>query len=914
MSPPKRRKLDRKPLDDAEEPFAGPLLSDINAEIGIEIALRQRLLDTVQSRITWAVLLQESLQQQANGSASSETFRNVALDTLSIIEAPSNCILSRDPIPPPSAVQRAPRPPPRKNLMPNHAKSKPSFLYIGSSALHHPNEASSRPNFYLLKCPRCSRTTFTSLQGLLNHARLTHNLEWGTHDECIRACAAPCDDLEVDCGIEVGTGPTGVLPALRTIFQLAVGGQGSAEKDVTVTIQQPDSAMNTSSTAPPTTHLNKTLGLHENSPALAPFLGKEPIRRQIKVVNGNADVDIETTNESGVTAKRGWRLPFTHRNFELNAESESQDLSPESDTPSQLDRMKASSTVSAQTRFYIISRIVITDGSMWIPPEKRTPEHQEYTHKWMISVDSPSYTHHITTLLESLKVTASDSSLSMPAIPVVTSPPFVVFGFSDRPFLARIDLSFCGTPSQGKQIHVFYHWVDLDPIHTSQVVMGEEQMVDVELDKNTAVKPPQLNYTPGLSKSLWNMPVNGNSSRGVQAKQDEGGDALEICSDADDENILSKIAKQFPMTRKDIKGPRPQGVDLPYFLASDPMHFKSLVVGRRKAIEWARARAVQLAYNEVVQKDNQQPSICLSVGDVYSWMSEHHHFHRSQPPIVKEDPNTLSSFNGEPPTWCRICGLEAKLHRIRNIVKSEASVQETEFKRESISSPAASPTTCLECPFSPQTLQVPKLSKVDIHQLLFRSCESSQRRAQRFPDPILCDGKALVSSADPHLTLSIRKLVETTRSVNPADAPHSLFPISELGDDAKEVEKALAPHALLSLLTRPFIHTLIRRGLAASDRDKATSVATPSTSRTTRKADSKLTRLLTPRHILSGILTRGPEAAQDPLDDVLRTCLSKLGVAVDDDLPAPSRQGESGVRVKTEEELVSLSSMNPASL
>ncbi|KAJ3503756.1 hypothetical protein NLJ89_g8292 [Agrocybe chaxingu] len=856
-------------------------------------------------------------------SVSSETFRNVALDALSIIEAPSNCILSHDPIPPPSAVQRAPRPPPRKNLQPNNAKSKPSFLYIRSSALPHPNEASSRPNFYLLKCPRCSRTTFTSLQGLLNHARLTHNLEWGTHDECIQACATPCDDLEVDCGIEVGTGPTGVLPALRTIFQLAVGGQSSAEKGVNAAVQQPDSAMDTCSTAPPTTHLNKTLGLHENSPALAPFLGKEPIRRQIKVVDEDADVDIETTNESGSPAKRGWRMPFTHRNFELNAESEFQDLSPEHVTSSQLGRVKTSSTVpqstpdtkvSAQSRFYIISRIVIADRSMWIPPEKRTPEHQEYTHKWMISVDSPSYTHHITTLLESLKVTASDPSVTISLTPVVANPPFAVFGFSDRPFLARIELSFCGTPSQGTQIHVFHHWVDLDPIHTSQVVMGEEQMVDVELDKNTAVKPPQLNYTPVLSKSLWDIPVNASSNRGVLAKQDEGGGALGISSNTNGETILSEIVKKFPMTRKDIKGPRSQGIDLPYFLASDPMHLKSLVMGRRKAIEWARARAVQLAYNEAVQNDNQQPSICLSVGDVYSWMSEHHHFPRSQLPIVKEDPDALSSLDRESPKWCRICGLETKLHRIHNVVKMEASVQETEFKRESASIPTASAITSLECMFSPQALPVPKLPKVDIRQLLSKSRESPQRHSPRFLDRILFDRNALISSVDPRLTLSIRKLVETTRSVNPADAPHPSFPASEVGDDAKEAEKALAPHALLALLTRPFIHTLVRRGLAASNRDRAIFMATPSTSRAIRKADSRLTRLLTPRHILSGILTRGPEAAQDPLDDVLRACLSKLGVAVDDDLPTTSRQGESGVRVKTEEELVSLSSMNPVTL
>ena len=38
-------------------------LSEINAQVDLEIALRHRLADTVQSRISWALILQESLQK-----------------------------------------------------------------------------------------------------------------------------------------------------------------------------------------------------------------------------------------------------------------------------------------------------------------------------------------------------------------------------------------------------------------------------------------------------------------------------------------------------------------------------------------------------------------------------------------------------------------------------------------------------------------------------------------------------------------------------------------------------------------------------------------------------------------------------------------------------------------------------------
>lgn len=34
---------------------------------------------------------------------------------------------------------------------------------------------------------------------------------------------------------------------------------------------------------------------------------------------------------------------------------------------------------------------------------------------------------------------------------------------------------------------------------------GQDQVLDVELDKNTILKPPQLKYTPIRSKSLWDQ-------------------------------------------------------------------------------------------------------------------------------------------------------------------------------------------------------------------------------------------------------------------------------------------------------------------------------------------------------------------------------------------------------------------------
>jgi hypothetical protein len=66
-----------------------------------------------------------------------------------------------------------------------------------------------------------------------------------------------------------------------------------------------------------TNSLNQSLGLHDESPALAPFLGKVPIRRQIKVADEDLEVDIQGVNDY-MSASRRWKMPFAHRNSNLS--------------------------------------------------------------------------------------------------------------------------------------------------------------------------------------------------------------------------------------------------------------------------------------------------------------------------------------------------------------------------------------------------------------------------------------------------------------------------------------------------------------------------------------------------------------------------------------------------------------------
>ncbi|KAF8170097.1 hypothetical protein BJ912DRAFT_861486 [Pholiota molesta] len=644
MSSPKRRKLVNEPVPSKE------LIHDINAEVDLEIALRQQLTQTLEARIAWGILLQESIQNgmfseyipcqilikaTGNGSASQETFRNVAMDALLSLERPSHCILSRDPTPPFNTSNRPARPSPKK-LYPPNFKPKSSFLYTRSNPAVQ--QEGSHNHLYILRCPGCSKTTFTSLQGLLNHARLTHGLEWGTHDACIRACAVLDNDLDEEAGIEVGTGPAGVLPGLQTIFQMAVGGQsrgnGGVERNTGSEAQNNGGSTDGS-------HLNQTLGLHEDSPSLAPFLGKEAIRRQIKVWDEDSDIDLEINKELTQSLKRPWKMSFTDRNLAepliLEPEHDTDESTPGEIVNNDIKHSDTKHSASAPivpeqltphgSRFRFIARIVITDRSLPIPEDQRPNERKDFTHKWMISVDAPSYVsqispssfvlptiytaNHITSVLNGVRVTPSDSTLSIPIPPPTTTPPFVVVGVSDKPFLARVELSFSGTSSdqmnQDQKV-LFEHWVDLDPIGGRGVVIGQDQVLDVELDKNTVLKPSKLDYVPIDSKSHWNQVVTPRS--GPETR-------LEIST-----SILTKLTKRFPMTL----GSRPPNFATPYRLVASPSYFKTLVMGRRKAIEWGRARAIQAAYNEKIQTLQSPVLLPLTVARIYSWLSENDHF------------------------------------------------------------------------------------------------------------------------------------------------------------------------------------------------------------------------------------------------------------------------------------------------
>lgn len=292
------------------------------------------------------------------------------------------------PAPERAVPMKSPRLPPNpKTLLPR--TSSPTFLYVRSSVA--PIIASLAPDqvpyAYLLRCPACYRTKFTSLQGLLNHGRISHQLEWGTHDECVRACAVTDPHMDVRNGVEVGIGPGGILPGLRSLFEMAVGtgsNKGIQESPNTglptftgndtyhPKVESRESQFNESKSSG---YLNRSLGLHEDTPMLAPFLGRGPAKRHIRVWNEEEEVDIDKRDDNfwHFRPRRvvsNDRITDDHES--LASETLVKDLStlgpitPLRPTKDAIQGIKVPET-NLSSRFHFTTRIIIACRSLWVP-------------------------------------------------------------------------------------------------------------------------------------------------------------------------------------------------------------------------------------------------------------------------------------------------------------------------------------------------------------------------------------------------------------------------------------------------------------------------------------------------------------------------------------------------------------------
>ncbi|KAA1474697.1 hypothetical protein DENSPDRAFT_343394 [Dentipellis sp. KUC8613] len=879
-------------------------------ELDLETRIRQRLQETIQSRITWALLLQESLDRDNTNTTSiqrqgANDFQAAALDALEALEQPCLPLFSREllPLPGPSlrlpSTTSTPAPSSLPSLTP---PTRPDTRRTRRERPQHPvrplvkllflrNTALSPPALAKLACPDCARTDFPSVQGLLNHCRLGHAREFGSHDDCIQTCAVPVPPDEREFVLAHGTElAEASLPGLRRLFEIAVGSATAHTPAPTPPPADAGAAKEDEGKAQvqrTSTVLSRTLGHHIDTPALAPFLGRTAKRRCIQVHDENAPVDImgltTTLGHEQRKVKPHWRMAYHHRSAArpaLDMEEATSDGAALRDAASEMGAQMPLD--AAGSRFHILARVSVTDRSLWLPQNRRPPAHPEHTHRWMLSVDSPSYSLHITAFLAKMTVTCLSSpppaSLIEPL--EITAPPFAATSTTDRPFLARVALTWVGAQNPVMEVE---HWVELDALKSASPAVGDEQVLDVELDRTTELLParPAANR---LAPALWERSVTpktpaekpnpqGPASRGAGAVSGVQQHHDSPHQDPPFANLLRSLLPRFPLTLQDIKG---RGVpQVPYKLVASSAQFSALVPGRRKAIEWGRARALQAAY-EHARQGSPAEAACekLSTANVFCWLRDQGLSLRA-PPEKANPPTDRAAGSGDqsigaaenskpsPPAiaslrsdatvafgFCPSCGCNLGTHAPLG---------------------APGPRVCCVAPGP-----VPRLPLLDVRAFLADAVGEEQAAPgplRKHSGSFAWSARDLARAADPEMVAAVRGAVTSLRlpafscrgrSGDAAGRPGDGRTDSPALDDAERV----APYAFLSLAVRAFVHELVQRGVGVLREDVARAQARgqkqarggEEREEGGAKDGSVVAVVLAPAHIVRGIQASSREA------------------------------------------------------
>ncbi|KAJ7200994.1 hypothetical protein GGX14DRAFT_699505 [Mycena pura] len=548
-----------------------------------------------------------------------------------------------------------------------------------------------------------------------------------------------------------------MLPGLRSLFQRAVGAADELEFEMA---------------------LSRSLGFHAETPALASFLGKAPILRGVMVWDPDAVVDIDGVDDEQARTTLRWRMPFSHRNIFRDTLPSTSPAPPETLQP----RPPSNTSAPAQSRFHILARIVVVDRSLWLPPEQRGgPD----THKWMISVDAllrpwgtslvfdPSTFFRRATSRPSSSASRSNlrrDSWSPPRRPSPSSAPpkrpprALILRLVRRRHAAEAPGALgrgahrAPVPSQG--------WLartQLDRMQSRGVVYGEEQMVDVELDRGTVFLPQRSGYIPSNSRALRDLGLQKTrhaplelASRppfqlGQCLHEEEAKCPSERYSAASWENVLKHLVDRFPLTLQRGKPPVPA---LPYKLVANPAQFSALVMGRKKAVEVRLLKVGITFYSGVAPplRDAYNDAV-LSSNGYFPWGAA----------TIKQEPDMQKRVPAVFVGWPTGCTLRS----------------------------ARDP--------SPMKLWLPPSGEVSSDSY------PGGPRARRYSPSVhngTWDSRAptLLAVVDPALVAAVRTLVSALK--------------------LRQVYAAVAPHAMLALLTRQFVRALVKTALEAFARDR----------------------------------------------------------------------------------------------
>jgi len=321
--------------------------------------------------------------------------------------------------------------------------------------------------------------------------------------------------------------------------------------------------------------------------------------------------------------------------------------------------------------------------------------------------------------------------------------------------------------------------------------------------------------------------------------------------------LLKTIVTRFPMTIQNL-GNR-QSASIPYPLQPTRAKLLSLVLGRRKALEWRRALAIRTEYDTIQSTFPVEKKVTLTTGDVFRWLDTHGFFPRPpvrppQLPAKAEASQSTAHAINLPAIFCSVCGVNVQHHN---------PISGNHYRN-------LNETNGYRC--SPE-LERRRTPVIHVYALVAPS--GAQHGSSQSSGSIIMQSTPheLLAVAHPQLTRFVDHEVaflSLCYNRSPQQASSRLGRLLP-GIDSTEVAEVIAPHALLAIVLEKVVKDLVKDALqVAVDMQARTKTVVSAGS-----SNGSPISLLTPTHVLQGLLWR--DIGQGTKREALCKCFSRLG-------------------------------------
>lgn len=653
VEPPKKKTVDTIPRDESTRK---KIIDIIDHQFDLEIYLKQREVATIKREIAKAESVLQDLKlavENESLAASMPEASHFTRRSAMYYQGGSQALLNQNLSQPPLAPKRK-----------VYRTSEKSQLF-----------GRRQDGVYVrLSCPVCHRDDFANQQGFLNHCRISHNLEFGPYEQVMIQAGTPVDESEVPLDNPARLRPIMVLntnsssappkklerPSIK-VFEEDVDMEVENERKASINAGNISASTTTEPEAVQTNVIEEPIPIHPADNQIDKSVTQTNIEmlktteevngegsstqildnNQVNAINKelNATVEPKSTDNTVPSQTESIETKSSKDEAEAKSEETDQPADENPETP-KVESVAAvmHPTADVGSRFYIKRRIIVGNVSKFLNPEGRDPELKQYTHKWMIYVvEPPQSKQEVSAFITGVRFHLHPSYKPHDVVDV-TEPPFKLTRLGWGEFPIRVQLFFVDK-KRNKTVDLIHH-LKLDDSHSGKQLLGSERSIEIELDRNTDFKDTSSTPSSGQQQQqLSQKPQEVEPPTVMAVKQ-----KMSLLG-----GILKESVRRFPLVRAGS-----HGTVLPYSCAKSSKMFFKWSVGKRKALEWHRARLLRIETQKRAFDTNDNvlrlAAEALTTKDVILWCVQNKYT------PVKTDTFEDVVESGISPGFCKFCG------------------------------------------------------------------------------------------------------------------------------------------------------------------------------------------------------------------------------------------------------------------